>query len=636
MNRPYYLLFFLAMHFLGYSHVYSQRIVNETQKQELEAELAKTKQDTQRVRLLNELAKAYRRSNATKSRAFSEEAVALSEQLNYPLGKAHAQSNLAKLIGQQGKTEEAIKMLRELQQVYIELDDTASQINTAFAIGGYFQMQTANDSCFLWFRRAYKTAVEDEDQYHVMLALNALGNTFKSMAEYDSAVVYYRQSLEISNERKDNYFSSALLNNIGSCYYDQGDMPVAQLLYLSALELGGSAIDSFLIAIYYVNIGGIYIWEGEYDASITLFKSAYDQFEKADNIPHMALSMYNMAMAAEGKDDLELAGQYYLQAAHLYQSIDDPYSLALSYESLGWVAETEGRYKDALEYDLKAAEIKEELGENKELVEIYTTIGNVALKAHEPALGVQYAAKSLRIARKKGLQLDERKNYTSLAENNAALGNFEAAYKYQERYNEVKDSLQNELVTQQIANASAQFETNEAQKKSRLLVQQNRIQALELSRGYYIIGTLGGLLLLLSVLFFFKTRIFSFNREVATELFKFILARLKRKKFLFVKVDGQMIRILEEEILWIKAAKDYAEIFLVEKRLLVHSTMKNLEAKLPTQDFLRVHRSYIVRIDQIEGMKGKSFLLIKEEKIPVGETYRNSLQPIREKMDLLN
>jgi DNA-binding LytR/AlgR family response regulator len=90
-----------------------------------------------------------------------------------------------------------------------------------------------------------------------------------------------------------------------------------------------------------------------------------------------------------------------------------------------------------------------------------------------------------------------------------------------------------------------------------------------------------------------------------------------------VKVDGRYIRLELADILWIEAQGDYMLLKTTDSRYMIHSTLKTLEEKLPTT-FARVHRSFIVRIDQIKDIEDTT-LVIDGKVIPIGASYRDDL-----------
>lgn len=99
--------------------------------------------------------------------------------------------------------------------------------------------------------------------------------------------------------------------------------------------------------------------------------------------------------------------------------------------------------------------------------------------------------------------------------------------------------------------------------------------------------------------------------------------------FFFVNVDYSLVKVLFADIIWIEGSGDYVKIHLrsAAKPLLVRTSAKTLEAELPGDRFLRIHKSYIVAISSITAVR-KNSLFIGELELPVGETYREALRRV--------
>jgi DNA-binding LytR/AlgR family response regulator len=93
----------------------------------------------------------------------------------------------------------------------------------------------------------------------------------------------------------------------------------------------------------------------------------------------------------------------------------------------------------------------------------------------------------------------------------------------------------------------------------------------------------------------------------------------------FVRHNAKYVKIPTDGIIWIEAVGDYANIHTEHRRYTIHCTMKTLETKLPARQFLRVHRSYIVRIDAIQEFEDNALMIGKDKTIPVGKSYRTKL-----------
>ncbi|HAQ69458.1 MAG TPA: DNA-binding response regulator [Flavobacteriales bacterium] len=96
---------------------------------------------------------------------------------------------------------------------------------------------------------------------------------------------------------------------------------------------------------------------------------------------------------------------------------------------------------------------------------------------------------------------------------------------------------------------------------------------------------------------------------------------------MFVKANQRLVKIKYSEIYFIEALKDYVVINTLERRYTIHSTMKDIESKMPEKDFIRVHRSFIVRIDKIKEIDHSNVVLENDKKtVPVGGSYKDLLQ----------
>ena len=98
------------------------------------------------------------------------------------------------------------------------------------------------------------------------------------------------------------------------------------------------------------------------------------------------------------------------------------------------------------------------------------------------------------------------------------------------------------------------------------------------------------------------------------------------KDVLFVKSNSRLVKINTKDIFFIEALKDYVVINTELTRYTIHSTMKDIEKKVAPNDFMRVHRSFIVRVDKIVAIENHNLILEKDKKpIPIGGSYKDDL-----------
>ena len=97
---------------------------------------------------------------------------------------------------------------------------------------------------------------------------------------------------------------------------------------------------------------------------------------------------------------------------------------------------------------------------------------------------------------------------------------------------------------------------------------------------------------------------------------------------IFIKKHTKLVRVRYDEILWIEALENYVMITTYNDKFTIHFTMKAIESKLPSNVFLRVHRSYIVNKSKIAVIEDNSIGIEYEDEIkyiPIGKSYRDKL-----------
>lgn len=97
-------------------------------------------------------------------------------------------------------------------------------------------------------------------------------------------------------------------------------------------------------------------------------------------------------------------------------------------------------------------------------------------------------------------------------------------------------------------------------------------------------------------------------------------------EFFFINVEYSLVKIIIKDITHIEGLKDYIKIFLTTqtKPILTKSTMKAIEEKLPSKQFMRIHKSFIVNVDKIESIRGQR-IKIGTHDIPVSESSIDDL-----------
>ncbi|WP_215223773.1 LytR/AlgR family response regulator transcription factor [Echinicola shivajiensis] len=96
------------------------------------------------------------------------------------------------------------------------------------------------------------------------------------------------------------------------------------------------------------------------------------------------------------------------------------------------------------------------------------------------------------------------------------------------------------------------------------------------------------------------------------------------KDALFVRDKGCLRRVKFKNILWLKGDGNYTTLVTKDKVYSLRNILKEFEALLPEDEFVRIHKSYLVRLDKITTISPKE-VTIETENVPVGRTYYQKL-----------
>ena len=97
--------------------------------------------------------------------------------------------------------------------------------------------------------------------------------------------------------------------------------------------------------------------------------------------------------------------------------------------------------------------------------------------------------------------------------------------------------------------------------------------------------------------------------------------------YVYFKVDKKMIRTKMADVLYIESIKDYVKVKTGEREIVTQQKISYLEESLPREQFLRIHRSFIVNVEKIDAYSATD-VEIGKHSIPIGRNYKNDVMKI--------
>jgi len=321
---------------------------NADRRDSLLHQLSIASEDTNKVWLLNELAKNSIQDYSEISQ-WANQQLELSEDLDYPKGKFYALMNLSDAYFFSAQYERMQQILTEMEEM-LPLNDLENE-----------------QGIYLLLRARYlkKTGEYDQAAEHLLEARNHFGKIgnqnreadactdlailYSNLGQFDEAAKYYKSALSIYEQDGDAKGVSHVLSNMGILAYYQGNLDGAEQYLLRALDLQKEVNSPLTTASCKSSLGNLYIESGRYDEALQLFDENYQTYSALRDTSNMVLAVLQSADAYIEKGDSRYALTLADQALDLLKNSDDLSMIRNTYELMAGAQENLGAFSEALE-----------------------------------------------------------------------------------------------------------------------------------------------------------------------------------------------------------------------------------------------------------------------------------------------
>lgn len=102
---------------------------------------------------------------------------------------------------------------------------------------------------------------------------------------------------------------------------------------------------------------------------------------------------------------------------------------------------------------------------------------------------------------------------------------------------------------------------------------------------------------------------------------------MKQDRFIFIKSEYKLQKVCFDDILYIEGVKDYVKFYIADgsKNIMSLMNMKKVEEFLPSPEFMRIHRSYIVHMPKV-SLIDRFRIVMSEQYLPISESYKENVQ----------
>ncbi len=310
--------------------------------------ILKTSTDTARVNLLNKLSDIYSRDSQKKGLPYAQEALELSQKLNFQIGIAKSYRALAVASFFNNDHPKSIDYLLLSASQAASISEWNLEAKAYLNLGAIYSGVLGNyPKAMEYYTKALNTFELhkiDGERYN---AYAGIASVFTSQKEYDKALEYYLKSLELLEKTKDKSSLATICKNIGDLHMSKNEIDEAEKYYVKALENferdGG-------IIVTKVKLSDIYRLRGEFDRALTNDLEAYAISEKSTYERARFYCVESLGKTYQAKKEYAKSKGYFEEAVAIAHRAKMLEKLMDNYKCLAEVAYAMKDFEKAYEY----------------------------------------------------------------------------------------------------------------------------------------------------------------------------------------------------------------------------------------------------------------------------------------------
>lgn len=313
--------------------------------------LKTAKEDTNKANTMNALSyHLSQKGDYDKSKKYANDALQLSEKINYKKGEGNAYNNIGIVYNYLGNYPEALVSFFSSVNIKEKTGDKIGMAMSYNNIGMIYWHQGNYPDALKQFFASLKIAEEFGNKFGIAMLHNNIGNIYVIQNNYADALKNYFDALKMREEIGDKKGIAASYNSIGNVYYAQSNYPDALKNYFTALKIIEEIGDKEGMSVSYSNIGDVYASQRNYPDALKNLLSALKIETEIGNKKGIAVSCTNIGPLYIILKNFPEAKKYLDNGLSLSKEIGAKPEIMNSYKGLAELDSSVGNYKQALEH----------------------------------------------------------------------------------------------------------------------------------------------------------------------------------------------------------------------------------------------------------------------------------------------
>lgn len=337
------------------------------------------------------------------------------------------------------------------------------------------------DTAILYAERAIALSKRIGYSKGLGYALKNVGLANYIKGDFVEVLNYWHQSLEIFESIDDKLGISNINNNIGAVHFNYGDDPKALEYYLESLKSAEELGDQLRVATALMNIGAVYFNKpSTQDKALDYYQRAVDISEQTGDLNAIGTASVNLGEVYMAQEAYQLALSNFQKALVALEKTGGNTSIVLT--NIGKAYAYQGKMEEAIEFHQKSVQIAEEKQARQQLAEALIGLADAYRQIGNTRQALEDYQRAVSIAREIGLNNELKDAYSGLSRSYADLYDYPNAYKYQNLFGDIRDTLYSIESDNRLANIQFQFDLDKKEAEIELLRKDNALNEAAIQR----------------------------------------------------------------------------------------------------------------------------------------------------------
>lgn len=459
----------------------------------------------EKIAVLHNLATQLTTSDIEQANKYNEEALQLSEKINYKAGIAESWNIAGNISYRQSENLEARNKYKKALQIFEEINNKRG-ISKVYNNLGLISINSRQfDKAEDYYLKSIELKKELEDHDGISSCYTNLGLMYWQMDKPVTAIDYLKKSLEIQRDIGNEDTMANTYNNLALAHYNINQLDVALEYLFLTLESGKKLNNLILVGSSYNNIGSVYSDMNLYNEAIEYHQKALEEFKKLESKTNIASAYHNLGVAYKNNNLLDESILCLKKALTIFNELNDTRNKILSNRILADVYLEYKQFKIAEEYAKEALKLAREANIKLEIFDSLTMLSDIYLKQDN----IKFSEKILLEAKQINESLNDLDKSSNIEKSMAEFyfkkEQFKKAYNHLNKYLTLHDSIINLNNLDNLNELKVKYDLQSKEHENELL--KKNIEFVKLQRRLLIFGLIAAILIIALFVFFLVNRV---------------------------------------------------------------------------------------------------------------------------------